>query len=371
MSRFLSIILGVAFLCACCNSEQSVNERWSAEKANEWAEDKGWIVGCDFVVSSAINQIEMWQAESFDPEAIDRELGYAESLGFNTVRIFFSSMVYKDDPNGLKDRFAQVLDICEKHNIRTIPTFWTNGGKNFTPYLGKQPEPIKGVHNSQWIQDPGFAIVNDPNRWGDIEKMMKDIITTFREDQRVLMWCLYNEPENLRHGTPQAVHSSVPLLKASFAWARSCKPTQPLTAPIWKPVGWKQTSMPEVTFVLENSDVLSFHSYEKPEHLEQLIQQLLPYGRPIVCTEYMRRPQSTFEGSMPVFKKYNVGAISWGLCAGKLNCNYPWNEVDANGNSIPWEEEPEVWFHDIFRTDGTTYSEAEVDFIRTMTGAKK
>lgn len=342
-------------------------ERWSVEKAQAWAADKGWIVGCDYVTATAINQIEMWQAESFDPETMDKELGIAQGLGFNTVRVFFSNLVYSDDPKGFKQRFSLFLDLCEKHSIKVIPTFWTNGGKNFSPKLGKQPEAIKGNHNSQWIQTPGAAIVNDPKQWGELEKMVKDVIRTYRKDSRILMWCLYNEPENLRKG----ITTSIPLMTATFEWARSCKPTQPLTAPLWEEVGSSKTSLPEVTFMLENSDVISFHCYHGPEILEKFIKTLLPYNRPIVCTEYMRRPQSTFEKSMPIFKKYNVGAINFGLTAGKCNFNYPWNKVDKDGNSIPWTEEPKVWFHDIYRLDGTPYSETEVQFIREMTGAAK
>lgn len=344
------------------------NARWSAEKANKWAEDKGWIVGCNYVTATAINQIEMWQAESFDPEMMDRELALAKGLGFNTVRVFFSNLVYTDDPKGFKERFNQFLNICEKHGIRALPTFWTNGGKCFNPSLGKQPDAIKGNHNSQWVMTPGEKYVNDPTKWPELERMVKDIIKTFRKDERILMWCLYNEPENLRRG----VTTSVPLMKATFEWARSCKPTQPLTSPIWKPVGDKGTSLPEVSFVLENSDVISFHCYLNGTALEKMIKSLLPYKRPLVCTEYMRRPISTFEESMPIFKKYNVGAINFGLTAGKCNFNFPWNKTDAQGNSIPWEyDEPEVWFHDIYRLDGTPWSEKEVEFIRSMTGKKQ
>ncbi len=360
----LVMLSALAFL----NVSARDNGRWSAEKANEWIKDKGWIVGCDYVTATAINQIEMWQAESFDPETMDRELALAEGLGFNTVRVFFSNLVYTDDPKGFKERFNIFLDLCEKHGIRALPTFWTNGGKNFAPYLGKQPEAIKGNHNSQWIQTPGAAYVNDPAKWPELEKMVKDIIKTYRNDDRILMWCLYNEPENLRNGIKAEIHSSVPLMTATFEWARSCKPSQPLTAPLWEVIGSKKTSMPEVSFMLENSDVITFHCYSKGEILEKYIQQLLPYGRPMVCTEYMRRPISTFEEAMPIFKKYNIGAINFGLTAGKCNFNYPWNKVDKEGKSIPWENEPKVWFHDIYRLDGTPYSEQEVEFIRKMTG---
>ena len=362
--KILFLATSILFLAASCCKAPVVAERWSAERANQWMADKGWIVGCDYVPSTAINQIEMWQAETFDPETIDRELGFAEGLGFNTVRIFFSNLVYTADPAGFKERFSQFLELCDKHEIRALPTFWTNGGKCIDPHLGKQPDAVRGNHNSQWVMTPGADYVNDPTRWGELEAMVKDLIGSYADDERILLWCLYNEPENHRRG----VTNSVPLMKATFEWARSCNPSQPLTAPLWREVGVPGTSLPEVTFALENSDVISFHCYASGTVLEKFIKTLLPYGRPMVCTEYMRRPISTFEEAMPIFKKYNVGAINFGLTAGKCTFHYPWNKVDEKGRSIPWAEEPEVWFHDILHADGTPWNEEEVAFIRRMTG---
>src|SRR5579883_3168989 len=57
--------------------------RWSAAKANKWYSEHKWICGANFLPSTAINQLEMWQADTFDSATIDRELGYAEKIGFN------------------------------------------------------------------------------------------------------------------------------------------------------------------------------------------------------------------------------------------------------------------------------------------------
>ena len=175
-------------------------ERWSEEKANAWMAEQGWIVGCDYVCATAINQIEMWQAETFDPATMDKEMGWAEGLGFNTVRVFLSDLVYTADPKGFKARFEEFLGIIEKHHIRAIVTFWTNGGKCKNPKLGKQPESVQGVHNSQWCMVPGTEVVNDPTKWHELEVMVKDIIKTYKNDDRILFWCLYNEPQNTQRG---------------------------------------------------------------------------------------------------------------------------------------------------------------------------
>lgn len=357
MRRFLGLLLCLFISFLVCFAKDKTNCRWTEEKANSWVADKGWIVGCDYVCATAVNQIEMWQKESFDPETINRELGWAEGLGFNTVRVFLSNLVYSQDPKGFKDRFEEFLKICDNHHLRAIVTFWTNGGKCKDPKLGTQPSPIQGVHNSQWCMVPGTDIVNDPTKWKELEVMLKDILKTYKHDSRILMWCLYNEPQNTQRG----VKLTLPLLKKTFEWAREINPSQPLTSPIWEIPSADTRQMPTVTFVLENSDVISFHCYKDPLTLENFIKLLLSYNRPIVCTEYMGRPISTFEGSMPIFKKYKVGAINFGLTSGKCNFNLQWT-------SKPGDPTPEIWFHDIFRIDGTPYSEKEVKFIRTMTG---
>ena len=112
---------------------------------------------------------------------------------------------------------------------------------------------------------------------------------------------------------------------------------------------------------MENSDVISFHCYDDPKTMSRFIRRLKDYNRPLICTEYMGRPKSTFKEVMPILKKNNVGAISWGLTAGKCNFHLRWS-------SKAGDPEPEVWFHDIYRLDGTPFSQDEVDFIRRMTG---
>lgn len=356
MKKIIYLVFLSLTLAGGCKAQDKAAGRWSEEKANAWLAENGWIVGCNYVTATAINQIEMWQAETFDPRTIDKELGMAEGLGFNTVRVFLSNLVYTDDPQGFKKRFDEFLSLCEKHHLRAIVTFWTNGGKCKDPKLGPQPESVAGVHNSQWVMTPGTDVVNDPSKWGELEIMVKDILRTHRDDERILMWCLYNEPQNTQRG----VKLTLPLVKETFRWAREINPSQPLTSPVWEIPSEKTPQMPTVTYVWENSDVISFHCYKSPEVLETFIKLLLPYNRPIVCTEYMGRPVSTFEECMPILKKYNVGAINFGLTAGKCNFHLQWS-------SKAGDPEPEIWFHDIFRLDGTPYSQQEVEFIRTMT----
>ena len=361
--RFWGIMLtmAVATTAQMVAAAEAPAGRWSVEKANRWYKNVPWPIGCNYIPSIAINQIETWQADSFDPKTIDRELGWAEGLGFNTARIFLHDLVWEADPAGFKNRIDEFLAICQKHHTRAIVTFFTNGCYGFEgeAQLGKQPDPVPGVHNSGWVQTPGAARVNDPAQWGRLEKYIKDVISTFAQDDRVLVWCLYNEPENTKKGS-----KSLPLMRKTFEWARSVNPSQPLTAPLMRLPGSKNSDPDMASFLGESCDVMSFHCYGKPTDMEKFITLLKTHGRPMFCTEYMARPRSTFEGILPILKRERVGAINFGLVAGKGNFYFPWG-------SKPGTPEPKVWHHDILRPDGSPYDPNETALIRLLTGVER
>jgi hypothetical protein len=142
--------------------------RWSAAEANAWSKKTGWLVGCNFIPSSAVNQLEMWQQETFDPKTIDRELEWAESLGFNSIRVFLHNILWKQDHRGFLLRMDQFLEIANRHHIGVmfvpLDAVWDPH-----PIPGRQPAPIPYVHNSRWIQAPGDAILTDPTRHNELE----------------------------------------------------------------------------------------------------------------------------------------------------------------------------------------------------------
>jgi len=322
---------------------------WPATKANAWYAKHKWISGSDFIPSTAINQLEMWQADTFDPKTIERELGYAESIGFNAMRVFLHSMAWQQDSKGFKTRVNEYLTIADKHHIQTIFVFFDDCW-NATAKNGKQPDPKTGIHNSGWLQDPG-ARLTDTGEIPMLQKYVTDILTTFKHDKRILLWDLYNEPGNSSKGD-----KSLDLLSKTFAWGRAVNPDQPLSAGLWD---WSLEKLNAFQFT--RSDVITYHNYEEPEKHERVIQLLKAGGRPVICTEYMARLRgSTFANSMPILKKENVGAINWGLVAGKTNTMYAWD------TPMPSGEEPKVWFHEVFRKDGTPYNTEETNLIKKL-----
>jgi hypothetical protein len=344
-------------LCICFFYDlqgQTARRVWSRYTAIQWYARQGWLRGCDFIPSTAVNQLEMWQAESFDTVTINKELGYAQSIGLNCMRVFLHHLAWQKDPGGFKYRMEEYLAIANRKNIKTIFVFFDDCW-NETYKAGKQPAPKPGIHNSGWLRDPGKLLYDDSTMVDVLETYVKDVIQTFKNDQRILLWDLYNEPGNSNYK-----NKSMVLLKKAFQWGREINPIQPLSAGVWNKDLFDLNSCQ-----LTSSDVITYHNYEDENAHRQTIDSLKKYGRPMICTEYMARLRnSTFFNIMPMLKKENVGAINWGLVSGKTNTKYAWDTPMPDGS------EPKIWFHDIFRPDGSPYSQAEIDLIKSLTGVK-
>ena len=370
--------LGVlVLLCTVATLAQSPagTARWSEDRANAWYAAQPWLVGSNYVPANAINQLEMWQADTFDPATIDKELGWAEGLGMNTMRVFLHDLPWSRDPNGYRARIDRFLAIAAKHKIRPLFVLFDSVWDP-NPRLGPQHPPTPGVHNSGWLQGPGAKALEDPAEYPRLRAYVTGVVTAFGKDPRVLAWDVWNEPDNTNQGSyqsqepPNKVELVLALLPQVFAWARDAGAEQPLTSGVWNGE-WSSdaTLSPTERIQLEQSDVISFHSYGKAKELERRIRSLQRYRRPIVCTEYMaRKNKSTFQGSLPIARKYRVGAINWGFVAGKTQTYLPW---DSWQKPYVGGREPKVWFHEIFRPDGTPYKKDEVEFIRRMTGVAR
>ncbi len=354
---FLALLLLGSLLLTGTLSAQSApalkrtNKMWSAKKANTWYATQPWLVGCDFIPSTAVNELEMWQAATFDTATINKELGWAEGLGMNIVRVYLHNLAYEQDSTGFLQRMDVFLRIADRHHIKVMFVIFDSCW-NDDPKPGPQAPPKTGVHNSGWLRAPGTAMLFDARTWNKLEAYEKGVIRRFATDPRVLLWDMFNEPSN--SGYMDAV---MPLLRKSFEWARQARPSQPITA------AWWHDHPPSNEYMFRNSDVISFHNYRDPENLEkQIVQLQQTYKRPVICSEYMaRKHKSTFQGCLPIFKKYKVGAINWGLVKGKTNTIYAWDDP------MPGGEEPKLWFHDIFRPDGSVFSQEEVTFIKNIT----
>lgn len=346
-------------------------ERWTTQQADEWYSQQPWLVGCNFIPSTAINQLEMWHADTFDPEVIDRELGWASSIGFNTVRVFLHELTWQEDREGFFERVDKFLSITSRHRIRPMFVFF-DGVWDPDPQTGPQRRPRAGVHNSGWVQSPGRVVLADDAKQDALQPYVTEVITRYRNDSRVLAWDLFNEPDNqngnsygpleLKNKDERAAR----LVRLAFHWARAAKPSQPLTVGLWNSgPDWSQIETLNQVHraAVELSDIVSFHNYGPPDSMQSRIDQLRKYGRPLLCTEFMARGNgSTFEAILPLLKKQRVAAYCWGLVDGKSQTKYPWHTWQ-----MPILGEPNPWHHDIFHADGRPYRDAEVQLIRQLT----
>jgi hypothetical protein len=346
--------------------------KWTAEQANAWYSTKPWLVGCNFTPSTAINQLEMWQAETWDPTTIDRELGWAQDLGFTSVRVFLHHLVWQQDEHGFLKRMDQFLGLAHKHHIGVMFVFFDSCWDPH-PKLGKQHEPRPHVHNSGWVQDPGVEMLSNPARHDELKPYVQSVMKRFRNDKRIDFWDIFNEPDNMNNAYAQFEPKNKPdfaltLLQKAFVWARECNPSQPISSGVWLGTwGDVEKLKPMERTQLDESDIITFHTYSKLDEVKKCVKNLERYHRPMICTEYMARPNgSRFVPILGYFREQNVGAYNWGFVAGKTQTIYPWDSWTKK-----YTAEPPVWFHDIFRANGEPYDRKEVDYIKSVTGKSR
>ena len=365
------LLLALALLALAAPGE--ARERWSEGQANDWYARQKWLVGSNYIPADAINQLEMWQPATFNPAEIDRELGWAESAGMTTMRVFLHDALWQQDAAGFKIRVDAFLGIAARHGIKPLFVLFDSCWDP-DPKLGPQHPPIPGVHNSGWVQGPGARALADPAQYPRLEAYVKDVVGRFAKDDRVLGWDLWNEPDNTsanyKERDQQLFEHVAMLLPRVFDWARSAEPSQPLTSGIWHDETWND---PEHLNAVERtqltqSDVISFHNYGWPEEFENRVKSLASYGRPIICTEYMARSAgSTIDTVLPIGKRMNVGMINWGFVNGKTQTDLPWDSWQRPYVLRP----PVVWFHDLFHPDGRPYRAREIAIIRALSMAPK
>jgi hypothetical protein len=355
----------IALLCLLMCAVAPARDIWTAAQSNLWYARQPWMVGANYIPASAINQLEMWQPQTFDAERIDRELGWAEGIGMNTMRVFLHDLLWQQDAEAFKQRIAQFLQISSQHHMRILFVLFDSCWEP-EPQLGPQHPPIPGVHNSGWVQSPGLTALKDPTQESRLEAYVKGVVGAFANDDRIIGWDVWNEPSSAI-GVGDRVQALLPKV---FAWARSADPSQPLTTGLFEDAGWVSGSPSAIEAIqLDQSDVISFHDYHWPEVFNSKLSRLVQLGRPVWCTEYLARGAgSTFEGSLSIGKRHNIAMFNWGLVDGKTQTRFPWDS-----RTIPYfgGREPAVWHHDVFHADGTPYRKSETDLILATSRAPK
>ncbi len=359
------IALGIVSIA---NSQ--ARERWSEAYVKTWYDAQAVMAGFNYMPANSINQLEMWQEDTFDPSRIDLELSWAQELGFNVARVFLHDLAWQQDPSGFFKRVDKFLQIADKHNIKVMFVFF-DACWYATAKVGKQPEPRPFKHNSGWLQSPNAEILLNENEWVRLEAYVKAVVGRYKDDSRIVFWDVYNEPGNSRKedmahfGSKEKKNEKVlALLEKSFEWVYSKNPSQPVTSAVWnggKGIYKDPTPMEKVA--LEKSDIVSFHVYSSLDSTKKVVESLKRFNRPLVCSEYMARTaKSTFNPILGYFVDEKIASFCWGFVNGKTQTIYPW---DSNTGKI-YIAPPEPWFHDVLNTDGTPYKAEEADYIKKV-----
>ena len=355
--------------------------RWSTEKAHAWWAEQPWICGFNFLPSTAVNFIEMWHRDTFDPDTIERELGWASEIGFNAFRTNLHYLVWKHDPKGLLERLDWIMGVAASKGMTTVPCLFDDCGfGGFEPEYGPQPDPVPGVHNSRAVASPGRKLVAEGTEWAGFERYVREIAAALKNDPRVLFLDLYNEPGNRmvfelsgsRVYEPDFTENSIRLMKSSFGWARSENPTFPLSVAAWATPAPGSADNPYQTeadqCALELSDIVTFHAYWDTRHVSGFIDFLGQQKRPMLCTEWMARPVgSRIEDQLGLFQSRKVGCFQWGLVQGRTQTYLPWpaDLVEAHGG----QADNSIWFHDLLRRSGEPYDPSETEKMRELSAA--
>lgn len=350
MNKTRFILIAILAIITIGAVSANASERWTKEQAVAWGKSNPWFCGMNYIPANAINYTAMWDKTNFSPQVIEQELALAEQTGLNCARVVLQYAVYAQDPKHFIKALDKFLAICDKHHIKAMPTFFDDCsfGASNDPVAGLQPEPLKGWYAWAWSPSPGHTMVIDERTHPLLEKYVKEVLTRFADDKRVMAWDLYNEPTNSGLGD-----RSLPLLKSVVKWAREVAISQPITIGVW--CGNEGLNR----YCIDNSDIVSFHCYADPTHTRNTCRTLKAEGRPVICTEWMNRPAaSTILSVLPVFVEEQVGCMMWGLVNGKTQTELPWGHRPEHG------EYKGPWQHDIYHGDLTPYDVKEIELLK-------
>jgi len=293
--------------------------------------------------------MEFWQADTFNADTIGKELSWAKESGFNSVRVPLQYAAWAEDPEGFKKRFNVFLDLAGRRHLSVTPVLFDDTSTSVSdPIPGKQPDPIPGVHNSQWTPSPGRSAVLDRTKWSDLEQYVRDVVGGHRTDSRILFWDLYNTP-----GSGGMGEKSLALLESVFRWVRQERPHQPVSAAVWG-----DANDPMSARFMELSDLVTFSDFDNAQVFNARMKACKASKRPIICADWLKRQAgNTVRDILPMMSDNKVGWYMRGLVKGRANLYMP-------DDAKPGSGEPAVWQQDMLWPDGKPYDRKEIDLIK-------
>lgn len=327
--------------------------------------------------SDCANRVDQWQEYGFEErfETAQRELALAEETGFNSIRIIPEFFVWKEEHDGFMERFERYVEAAHQHGISCMVVL----GNDCMPpkeeakkrmKLGEQ-EVDWGYHGGRKVsqhgvfEGPGYHLLDEPEYARQYDAFVRELVTKYRDDERILIWDVYNEAGNSNRGS-----MSLPHMARFFEIIRQIDPIQPLTACVWTHLK-NPEELPEIErYALEHSDIVSYHNYTSYMDNIEILRNLKKFGRPIINTEWLGRCMgNTVEELFPLFYLEKIGCYNWGFVAGKYQTYEPWESAWTH-----YSQDPEhfvcdftKWLHDLYRPSLRPYDPKEIDIIKKFT----
>lgn len=346
---------------------------WSKERIWNWYNARPWIRGCNYMSADCANRVDQWQSLGFEERfaTTDRELALLAETGFNSIRIILEFVVWDQEHDSFLERFDRYLDLCAKYGISCMVVLANDCMRPKGAEVNKLgPQNVDwGYHGGRKLSQHGnFAgmghhVLDEPETAPRYFEMVREMVERYKNDERIIIWNVYNEVGNSKR---QDV--TLPNLKKMFEIIREIDPIQPLTCETWQlGKGKRIEDLPEVQrFALENSDIISYHSYSDYVSNIHTIKVLKELGRPILNTEWLARClNNNVQEMFPLFYLEKIGSYNWGFVAGKYQTYEPWNniwEAYEKDPSIDWDFTK--WFHDLYRPNHRPYDPKEIQLIR-------
>jgi hypothetical protein len=329
--------------------------------------------------SDCVNRIDQWQEWHFEEKlaTAEREFALMEKIGYNSVRLILEFEVWDRQHDGFMERLDRYLAAAWKHGISAMLCLSNECAvrtPTFQPAVFGEQLWQPGFHGGRefgtWYAhgtDCRYNILDDPEAALRYYRMVHELISTYARDERVCVWNLMNEPGNGR-GT-----KSLPHLAKFFEIGREINPDQPLCADVWRGFKNCRATTEIEQFALEQSDVISFHSYTSYDDNIRIIHQLRKLDRPALNTEWLHRiGGQRVQDLFPLYFLEGIGCYNWGFVAGKYGTNEPaqafWQNYEKNGYAAVKGIDVTKWQHDLFRPGGRfPYDPAEIEVIKRYT----
>ena len=267
------------------------------------AVDYASLRGANYVPSYASTAVKAWTA--YAPEVVDRELGYAERAGLNTVRVFLHVLPYEREPEAFLARLRDFVERCDRRRIRPLFVL-------FDSCFGDEPS-LEKADSPTWINNPGFSRLGD----AAMERYVRAVVTPYAKDRRVLGWDVMNEPmADFHHVTREDRDVIWAFVRRMAALVREADPTHPLT------VG--EAVVEYLPKTADLVDVLSVHSYAAtPEEFRADLDLARRFGRdakkPVMVTECGNPGGGqSYEMALEVLAEEKIGFYVWELMIGKM-----------------------------------------------------